>query len=89
MTTKIIWQRKPVDTPAWEAAVPSIKLRATVTDITCGDYEVAVYVTDASGTEEGYILDYVCHVDQAKALEFAAAYVEEFIATARITLAVG
>jgi hypothetical protein len=93
----IVWEKKPGKYPVWEANFPSISLRATVSDITCDDYEIKVHLLGHDAQEQGLgyepglqtavTLQHACSVTPARALEIASKEVEEFIAGARLSLA--
>jgi hypothetical protein len=81
---QINWVKQEGQYPAWSADIAHINLKATVADITCGDYEVRI---SADGLEEPLFLDYVCGQTLERTLEIAEEMVRTFVSKARVALA--
>jgi hypothetical protein len=78
---RITWTKKEDITDMWIGEIEGSPLVATVTDITCGDYEVEVRLPDSVTDDfQPVFLDWLCHANAENVLASAEKWINAALA---------
>jgi hypothetical protein len=73
---RVTWTKRDGPYDMWDGVIEGSLFTATVTDITCGDYEVAVRDPNQDPDDPSPVfVDWVCHADPADVLQTAEEWI--------------